>query len=192
MEQPALVEIGLPIALFIIMVGIGLTLTTGDFRREAKAPRGAVVGTAAQLIVMPLVGFAVAAALGLSPALAVGLVILAACAGGTTSNLVTYLAKGNVALSVALTVIGSVGSIVTIPVAANLALRWQSASSDEAVRVPVGPTVGLLVLVVLVPIVIGMAIRHRAPARAAALERGMAVFGGAVLVFVILDRKSVV
>lgn len=186
MEQNPLVEIGLPSALFVIMVGIGLTLTTGDFRREARAPRGTVVGSLLQLLFMPAAGFAIAALLGLSPELAVGLVIVAACPGGTSSNLISFLARANVALSIVLTVLASVVTIVTLPMFANLALRWWPVGGESAVSVPLARTIGLLVGIVLVPVVIGMAVRRRSPERAAAMERGVSAFGGVILVVLIV------
>lgn len=186
MEQNPLVEVGLPIALFVIMVGIGLTLTTGDFRREARTPRGAIIGAVAQLLVMPALGFLVAALLGLPPALAVGLVIVAACPGGTSSNLVSFLARANVALSIVLTVVASVVTIVSLPMFANLALRWWPLGDDVAVSVPLARTIGLLVGIVLVPVLLGMAVRRRAPQRAAAMERGVSAFGGFILVALIV------
>jgi bile acid:Na+ symporter, BASS family len=185
-EDSPLISIGLPIALFVIMIGIGLTLTTGDFRREARQPKGVIVGAIAQLLLMPALGFAVAALLGLPPAIAVGIVIVAACPGGTTSNLVAYLARANVALSIALTVVASIVTIATLPIFANLALAWQPAASDVAVRVPVGRTVVLLLGIILIPVAIGMTIRRRAPQRAKSLEKGVSVFGGAILLLLII------
>ena len=184
MEQSPLVEIGLPIALFVIMVGIGLTLTVDDFRREAERPRGVVVGALAQLFVMPALGFVVAAALDLEPALAVGLVIAAACPGGATSNLVAYLARANVALSIVLTVVASLATIVTLPLFVNVALRWRAAG-EAAVSVPADRTILLLVAIVLLPVSLGMLVRRRSPGRAAALERAVSAFGGIVLVVLI-------
>jgi bile acid:Na+ symporter, BASS family len=185
-EQSPLIEIGLPIALFIIMVGIGLALTFGDFGREWRHPKGMVVGSLAQLLIMPVLGFGVAALLALPPAIAVGLVIAASCPGGTTSNLVAYLARANVALSIVLTVVASVATIASLPLFVNLALRWQPAASDVAVRVPVGRTILLLVAIVLVPVAIGMTVRRQAPHRAAALERAVSMFGGIILVLLII------
>jgi bile acid:Na+ symporter, BASS family len=185
-EQNPLIEIGLPIALFVIMVGIGLTLTSGDFRREARQPKGAIVGSLGQLLLMPVLGFAIAAVLSLPPAIAVGLVIVAACPGGTTSNLVAYLCRANVALSIVLTVVASVVTIVTLPFAANLALSWQPGASEVAVTVPVPRTVALLVGVVLVPVLIGMTVRRTAPARAASLETFVSAFGAFVLIALII------
>lgn len=185
MEQSPLLSVGLPIALFVIMVGIGLTLTPADFRREARAPRGALVGTLAQLLLMPLLGFAVVALLDLPPALAVGLVIAASCPGGSTSNLIAYLARANVALSIVLTVLASIGTILTLPFFVGLALD-RLTGDEVAVSMPVGQTVALLLGVVLVPVTVGMLVRARVPERAAALERAVSAFGGAVLVLLIV------
>jgi bile acid:Na+ symporter, BASS family len=185
-EQSPLIDTGLPIALFVIMIGIGLTLTTEDFGREAREPKGVVVATIAQLVVMPALGFAIAALLALPPAIAVGLVIAAACPGGTTSNLIAYLARANVALSIVLTVISSLAVIVTLPFYVNLALARQPAVADVAVRVPVGRTVLLLVGIILIPVTIGMTLRRRAPQRALSLEKAVSLFGAAVLVLLII------
>ena len=186
MEQSPLISLGLPIALFIIMIGIGLTLTAADFHREARQPRGVVVGTLAQLVLMPALGFAVAALLRLEPVIAVGLVIVAACPGGSTSNLIAYLARANVALSIVLTVLSSVAAIVTLPLYVNLALSRWPIGAEAAVRMPVGETVALLVGIILVPVTIGMAVRRRAPERAASLEKAVSLFGGVVLLLLIV------
>jgi bile acid:Na+ symporter, BASS family len=186
MEQSPLISLGLPIALFIIMIGIGLTLTVADFRREARQPRGVVVGTLAQLVLMPALGFAVAMLLRLEPEIAVGLVIVAACPGGSTSNLIAYLARANVALSIVLTVLASVLAILTLPLYVSMALGWWPISSGAAIRMPVGQTVALLVGIILVPVAIGMTVRRRAPDRAASLEKAVSLFGGLVLLLLIV------
>ncbi|MEO1623493.1 MAG: bile acid:sodium symporter, partial [Cyanobacteria bacterium J06632_3] len=99
MESSALTAVVLPLALFIIMLGMGLGLTPADFKRILTAPKAVFIGLLAQLLILPVVGFALASLFPLTPELAVGVMILAACPGGPTSNLLTYLAKGNVALS---------------------------------------------------------------------------------------------
>jgi bile acid:Na+ symporter, BASS family len=185
-ENNPLVDFLLPAMLFVVMVGVGLTLTTADFRREARAPRGLVVGSVAQLVLLPVLGFAIAAALQLPAPIAVGLVICAACPGGTVSNLMAHLARANVALSVVLTVIASVGTIFTLPLAANLALQWQPSSFHTTVSVPPGRTLGLLLGVVLVPAAIGMTIRRRAPRSAQRLERRVNQLGTTLLVVLVV------
>jgi bile acid:Na+ symporter, BASS family len=186
MAQNPLIEIGLPIVLAIIMVGIGLTLTTGHFRRELRTPRGTVIGSIAQLVAMPALGFGMAWALRLPPLLAVGLVLCAACPGGVVSNLLAYLARANVALSIILTVVASLLTIVTLPIAVNLAIAWQPTKLDAEIVMPLGRTVALLVGVVLLPVGIGMAVRARSAALAQRLERGIAVFGGVVLALLVI------
>jgi len=94
MQSSPLISIGLPISLFIIMIGIGMTLTPRDFRQVATYPRGIIVGTLTQILLMPALAFLLIPLFGLSPALAVGLVIIAACPGGTTSNLFALMARG--------------------------------------------------------------------------------------------------
>ena len=186
MQDNPLVSIGLPVTLAVIMIGIGLTLTTADFARERRAPTAAVVGTLVQIVVLPAIAFGIAWALRLDPEVAVGLVVAGACPGGSTSNLIAYLARANVALSIVLTVLSSVAIIVTLPLWTNLALDWQGLSAETAVRVPVTDTVGILLGVVMVPVAIGMAVRRRRPDLADRLERIVAVLGGAVLVLLVI------
>ncbi|GAA1216399.1 bile acid:sodium symporter family protein [Prauserella alba] len=181
-----LLDTGLPIALFVIMIGIGLSLSGRDFNQLLRTPRGAVAGTVGQVVLMPLLGLALAWLLALPPLVAAGLVIIAACPGGTTSNLIAYLARANVALSIVLTVVASLITIVTLPVFANLALGiWPVAGVGE-IRVPVLRTIALLLVLVLVPVLLGMAVRAAKPAIADAMERVVSVFGGLVLAALIV------
>lgn len=191
MEQNIFVEIGLPISLFIIMAGMGLTLTLADFTREAKAPRGVLIGSLAQLVLMPAVGFLVAATFGLNPAIAVGIIIIAACPGGATSNVIAFLASGNVALSIALTAIASLATIITLPLYVNLGLGWQLGTEAD-LRMPVVKTIVMLFSIILVPVAIGMLIKAKAPVFAQRAERAVNVFGALVLlVLIILITYSV-
>ncbi|RBP33367.1 BASS family bile acid:Na+ symporter [Marinobacter pelagius] len=185
MESSPLISIGLPISLFIIMVGIGLTLTLRDFGQVTMNPRGMIVGTIAQILLMPLVAFAIAPMLGLGPALAVGLVIIAACPGGTTSNLFVLLSRGNIALSILLTVSASLITIVTLPFFTNYALQMHFGEGAD-ISLPVGKTIAMLVIIVLLPVAIGMFIRTRAPERAKKAEGMVSIFGGLVLLALII------
>lgn len=187
MESSPLISTGLPIALFIIMIGIGMTLTVRDFRQVAVYPKGMIVGTIAQILVMPLVAFALASMLSLPAAIAVGLVIIAACPGGTTSNLFVLLARGNIALSIVLTVSASLITIVTLPLFTNYALQFYAgAGAGEAITLPVGRTVGMLIGIVLFPVAIGMAVRTRAPDLARRAESAVSIFGGIVLAALVI------
>lgn len=185
MEQSSLIEIGLPLALFVIMVGMGMTLTPKDFREVFVAPAATLFGTLAQVLVLPLVAFVLALVLGLSPALAVGLVVIAACPGGTTSNLFVFLGRGDVALSIVLTVIASLVTIFTLPMFTGWALDWFM-NEDETFSLPMQRTVLTLFVIVLVPVLIGMTVRRFAADFAIRSERFVGLFGLLVLVGVII------
>lgn len=185
MESSPLISAGLPIALFIIMIGIGMTLTIRDFRQVAVYPKGMIVGTLAQILLMPLVAFALASLLAVPPAIAVGLVIIAACPGGTTSNLFVLLARGNIALSIVLTVSASLITILTLPLFANVALQFYM-GTEENIVLPVWKTIGMLIGIVLLPVAIGMVVRARKPDVARKAESIVSVFGGIVLAMLIV------
>nr|WP_281372539.1 bile acid:sodium symporter [Prauserella isguenensis] len=172
--------------MFVIMIGIGLSLRGRDFSQVLRTPRSAIAGTLGQVVLMPLLGLALAWLLALPPLVAAGLVIIAACPGGTTSNLIAYLARANVALSIVLTVSASLITIVTLPIFANLALDiWPAAGVGE-IHVPVLRTIALLLVLVLVPVLLGMAVRAARPAVADAMERAVSVFGGLVFAALIV------
>ncbi|MGB5812720.1 MAG: bile acid:sodium symporter family protein [Polyangiales bacterium] len=187
MEQSPLIEIGLPVSLMIIMAGMGLGLTFGEFREVLVRPKAMIVGTAAQIFLIPAIAFGLASLMGLGPVIAVGLVIIAACPGGTTSNIFTLLARGNVALSITLTVLASLLTIVTIPLFTNYALSiFATGDAAEAVRLPVGRTVVTLSVVVIIPVIAGMITRIFAPSFSKRAERYVGKFGLVVLVVLIL------
>src|SRR3712207_1797316 len=130
MNDSALITIGLPIALAIIMFGLGLSLTPGDFARVARSPRAVVVALVTQVVVLPLVAFALVELFDLDPLLAVGVMLLAASPGGTTANLFSHLFRGDVALNVTLTAINSVLAAVSIPLVTNLAIAHFDAEGE--------------------------------------------------------------
>ena len=185
MESSPLISAGLPIALFIIMIGIGMTLTIRDFRQVAVYPKGMIVGTVAQILVMPLIAFLLATLLAVPPAIAVGLVIIAACPGGTTSNLFVLLSRGNIALSIVLTVSASLITILTLPLFTNIALQHYMGTEEDIV-LPVWKTIGMLVGIVLFPVAIGMVVRTRKPEVARKAESIVSIFGGIVLAVLIV------
>ncbi len=185
MESSPLISAGLPIALFIIMIGIGMTLTIRDFRQVAVYPKGMIVGTVAQILVMPLIAFMLATLLTVPPAIAVGLVIIAACPGGTTSNLFVLLSRGNIALSIVLTVSASLITILTLPLFTNIALQHYMGTEEDIV-LPVWKTIGMLVGIVLFPVAVGMVVRTRKPEVARKAESIVSIFGGIVLAVLIV------
>ena len=108
-------KIFLPISLAIIMLGMGMTLVPNDFKRIFIFPKAILIGLTNQLILLPIIGFLLAILFNLEPVFALGVMILASCPGGPTSNLITQVCKGNIALSVTLTAFASFISILIIP-----------------------------------------------------------------------------
>ena len=185
MGSNALIDVGLPVSLFLIMVGMGMTLTPKDFREVVIAPRGTFFGLLAQILLLPIIALGVALGLDLSPALAVGLIVIAACPGGTTSNLFVYLGRGDVALSIVLTVLASLITIVTLPAFTGWAQeRFQDA--DKVLELPVLRTIITLFVIILLPVAIGMTLRHFRQDWAVKGEKLVSVFGLLVLVAVIV------
>ncbi len=147
----------IPILLGIVMFGMGMTLSPKDFAIALSQPRAVLIGVLAQYTVMPLTAFALATALDLPPDLAVGVILLGTCPGGTASNVVTYLARGDVALSVAMTSISTLLAPILTP-ALTLALAGQ--------WVPVSATAlfASIVTIVVLPVLLGL-LAHRYGAR---------------------------
>jgi len=182
MQGSTLIQIGLPISLFIIMVGVGLTLRLRDFHNVVYYPSALVFGTIAQIVLLPALGFALAWILRLPPAIAVGLVIIAACPGGTTSNVFAFLAKGNLALSILMTAAASLITVLTLPIFANLAIDlFKDQALAEPLQLPVMQTVIMLLAVVFVPVMLGMGLRAWKTSLAGKLEGAVSAFGMIVL-----------
>ena len=189
MESLALVtlvnSVVIPICLFLIMMGMGLTLVTNDFKRVLKYPKAVGIGLTNQLILLPIIGFALANIMPLRPEYAVGVMLLVLCPGGTTSNLFTYLAKGDVALSVTMTAIASVITVFTIPIVLSFSLIYFMGSGSEF-ELPVLKTVLTLVMLTIVPISIGMLIKRYAPKVADRSQLYVSRFGVIFLTFLVL------
>lgn len=166
----------LPIGLAFIMFAVGLGLTPAAFGRIRARPAALGWGLAAQVVALPLVAFAIAEWLGLSPMMSVGLMILAAAPGGITSNFLTMLARGDTALSITMTVVTSLLAIATVPIIVGAGLEI-FAGETTTIRLPVGRTVVAVVLITALPLIAGMVLRARFPVftrRAAPTARRLA------------------
>ena len=185
MESNFLTSVMLPLALFIIMLGMGLSLVLGDFKRVFQHPKAAAIGLTNQLIILPLIGFFFASYAGLSPELAVGLMILAACPGGVTSNLISHLSKGDTALSISLTAISSIASIITIPLIINFAIN-HFMGDNLIVKPPTKEIVLSIVAITLLPVSIGMFIRRKSEAFALRMDKPVKIFSAVFLMLIIV------
>ena len=177
-------KIFLIVSLFIIMMGMGLSLTKADFRRVLQYPKAVLLGFLNQIILLPLIAFGLIQLFDVSNEIAIGVMILSACPGGPTSNLVTHLAKGDTALSVTLTAVNSIVTILTIPIIVNFALG--EFSSGEEVTSPVGAIVGSLIVIIAIPLIIGMTIKNKKPQVAKKMDKPVRVVSTAIIVLVII------
>lgn len=184
MEESALTSIVLPLALFIIMLGVGLSLVADDFKRVVVYPKAVGVGLVNQLLVLPLVAFGLAHAFGLSPMMAVGLMLIACAPGGVTSNLITYVARGDVALSITLTAISGLITVVSIPLVLSLSMDAFLGETRE-ISLPVVETIVQIVAITVVPIGLGMLIRRFKPAFADKMERPARISSTVIFVLIL-------
>lgn len=185
MESNIITEVFLPGALAIIMLGMGLSLTLGDFKRLFKHPKAILTGLLNQLILLPLIGFAIMYFFELPPVYAVGVILIAACPGGPTSNLLTYMAKGDAALSISLTAFSSLVTIFTIPFIVNLAMELYF-GSGKYVALPVLQTILQIMVITIIPVSIGMFIKSRSPKTAKKFEKAVKIASGILITVIIL------
>ncbi|MFC9975376.1 bile acid:sodium symporter family protein [Spirillospora sp. NPDC127200] len=179
MQETFATTVLLPAALALIMFGLGLTLTPADFARIARRPRAVLIALVCQVLVLPLVCFALVKAFALAPEMAVGMMLLAAAPGGTAANLFSHLAGGDVALNITLTAVNSVLALFTLPLVVGFALEHFMAGGEVGMQT--GKVVQVICLV-LVPAALGMAVRHRAAGFAARMDRPVKGMSIAVLV----------
>lgn len=175
----------LPLALFVIMLGMGLTLKLADFGRVFSYPKAVLVGLFNQLIVLPVTGFLIAWSFSLSPELAVGLMLVALCPGGATSNLITHLAKANLALSITLTAFSSIITVFTIPYFLGLSMDFFMGEA-KAINIPFLPTILKIMAITILPVGIGMLVRGRYPRFAEGVTRLVNIISVVFFVLVVV------
>lgn len=183
MQASLLTNLLLPLALGVIMLGLGMGLTLDDFRRVARYPRAVLTGLILQVLILPAVAFALALAFGLPPELAVGLMLLAASPGGATANIYSHLARGDVALNITLTAINSLLCLLTLPLILNWSLEY-FLGAGQYVPPPVRKVIEVAVIIVL-PVVIGMVVRAYAPRLAGRVEKPLRLLSVLVLVLLV-------
>lgn len=184
MPADLLTSVILPAALFLIMFGMGLSLKLADFKNVATAPKAVTIGLIGQMILLPAVAFIIAIALALPPEIAVGLMIIALAPGGATSNMFTYLSKGDVSLSISLTAVVSLIAPFSIPLLVALSMHYFMGAGTEF-AMPIGKTISQLLVITVIPVVLGMLIFARWPKASAKIESVFKWFS-VVFLFVII------
>lgn len=184
MQIDLLTKIILPASLFLIMLGMGLSLKLADFKGIAKEPKAVGIGVFGQMILLPLLAFAVAVLFKLAPEISVGLIIISLVPGGVTSNMFTYLSHGDVALSISLTAIVSLVTPFTIPLFTAFSIDYFM-GADANIQFPILKTIIQLLVITLVPVAIGMIINYFFQNAAAKTEKFMKWFSVALMFFII-------
>ena len=178
-----LTTVGLPLALGIIMFGLGLGLTSDDFARVGRHTKAVALALACQLVLLPLLCFGLVVLFDLPALLGIGMMLLAASPGGTTANLFSHLFRGDAALNITLTAVNSVIAVVTLPIITSFAIGYYDRS--DSVSMPFVEIVKVFAIV-LVPVTIGMLVRRRSPGFAAAMDRPVRIGSAVVLAVLVL------
>jgi bile acid:Na+ symporter, BASS family len=179
----ALTTVGLPLALAIIMFGLGLDLTIGDFKRVGRAPKAVAVALACQILLLPAICFGLVVLFDLPALLGIGMLLLAASPGGTTANLFSHLFKGDVALNITLTAINTVIAVVTLPLITGFAIAYFDRQDD--VSMPLVEIVKVFALILL-PVGIGMLVNNRAPTFARRMDKPVRIGSAVILAILVL------
>jgi BASS family bile acid:Na+ symporter len=184
MQADLLTKVILPLSLFLIMFGIGISLKISDFTTVFKSPKALVVGLIGQMILLPLIAVLIAVAFQLSPEIAVGLIIIALAPGGATSNMFTYLSRGDVSLSISLTAFISLITPFTIPLFAALSMSYFM-GEYAAFDIPIVKTIIQLLIITVIPVALGMFTLSRWPVTAKKMEATLRWFSILFLLLII-------
>lgn len=179
-----IITVLLPLALAIVMIGLGLELTLNDFKRVSQHPKAVLVALFCQLVILVGIAFIICKVLSLPPLLAVGLMLLAASPGGSTANLFSYLFKGDIALNISLTAINSVIAAFTLPLIMNFSILDFMQESQQ-ISLPISKIIQVFTIII-VPVAIGMLIRHYAPELTKKLNKPLRIFAVGFLISIIV------
>lgn len=196
MQGNLLTEVLLPLALTIIMLGMGLSLTIKDFKTIAIESKAVLTGLFCQLILLPVIAFTLMSFWDLKPEFAVGIILLSACPGGATSNLYSYLGKCDVALSVSLTAISSFITIFTIPFIVNYGMSIFM-GEGQYIALPILRTIVQILIITIIPILIGMYLRSWKPNFARQAQQPIKIASGVFIAIIVLgailkDKENVI
>jgi BASS family bile acid:Na+ symporter len=183
MESSLLNVVLLPLALGVIMLGLGLSLTIDDFKRVVQYPKAIIIGLISQMIILPMICFFIVRLFGLSPELAVGLMLLAASPGGPTANLYSHLYKGDVALNISLTAVNSLISLFTLPFIVNFAIEY-FLNSGQVIPMQFKKVIEVFAIV-LIPVSFGMLLKSKFPALSVKLNKPVKILSALFLVLII-------
>lgn len=196
MQTSIITEVFLPLALAVIMLGMGLSLTIQDFKRVTVFPKAVFVGLVAQIILLPLLAFGLMSVWEIKAEFAVGIILLSAIPGGPTSNLLAYLGKCDAALSITLTALSSFITIITIPFIVNYAMETFM-GSGQYVKLDVVRTMLQILVITIIPVSFGMVLNKRFPRTAKNFQRPVKIASAVFIALIIMgavlkDRENLI
>lgn len=184
----------LAIMIFVIMLGMGASLTVDDFRAVGRKPKGVFIGFLSQFGLMPLLALGLSTILGLQPEFAISLILIGSLPGGTTSNMFAYFSRGSVALSISMTTASTILALIMMPFLlkvyttgfiAEITAKLQASGSSTEFVIPTGNIISSLV-VVLVPVILGMILKRKSPDWAKTAEDTAGFVGVLVILYLLL------
>lgn len=189
MQGDSLTQVLLPLGLMFIMFSLGVGLSPADFQRVWNKPRAFAVGVVVHFLLLPLISLVLIHAFGISGALAVGFMVIAACPTGTTSNLLTAYARGDVALALSFTAFAGAASIISVPLIVTAAVE-AFLQTDQQIDLSASHLMGQVFAIIGMPVMAGMVLRRLAPRFAKRIERPASLLAG--LVFVLIFVASII
>ena len=172
---------------------MGLTLVVNDFKNIFKFPKAICIGLINQLILLPIIGFLIVTFFDLPPEIAIGIMILAACPGGATSNLISFMAKADLALSVSLTAVSSIITVFTIPFIVGFSLEY-FADENAVISLNILETIAQIFIIIVIPVLLGMIIRNFKPKFAERMnnpvKKASAIIFSLVVIGLILKERE--
>ncbi|MGH1460900.1 MAG: bile acid:sodium symporter family protein [Neptuniibacter sp.] len=184
MESNSVTQIVLPLALFSIMLGVGMSLKLADFRILFHEPKAVFLGVTAQLILLPILGVITVFVFDLPSAIAIGIMVLTFAPGGATSNMITYLCRGDTALSVCLTGVTGLITPFTMPLLTLLTIDVVL-GEQQAMIFPVAETIFKLLIIALFPVILGAVINHKWPGFCLRSQKIIKTVAGTFLIMVV-------
>ncbi len=179
-----LITVGLPISLAIIMLSLGVGLEIADFRRVLRRKYPFAIGALCQVVLLPVAAFATVKIFALPPEIAVGFMLLSFCPGGVTSNILSKLAKADVALSVSLTAVISLLSILTVPILAAWSINYFL--GEDAPEVSISGLAIAMFLITTLPVALGISLHHFAPSVASRIDAPLSKLATVLFVLIVL------
>jgi len=193
MQVDILTAVILPLSLFLIMFGMGLSLQPVDFKKVVAQPKAMIIGISGQLLLLPIMAATLAIVLALPAEISVGLMIIALAPGGATSNMFSYLSKGDVALSISLTALVSIVTPFTIPLITAISIKYFMAG-DTTFAMPIIKTIVQLLVITIVPVILGMIFRAKQSNMAKKIEEKLkwfsVIFMFLIIAFIIIKNAD--